>query len=97
MYDYDSNMILMKAIPSRQASVIRSAWEELYLKLTKHGHVVSHFILDNEISSDLKKAFDKYKINFQCVPPNIHRRNAAERAIQTLKAHLISGLATCNS
>ena len=31
------------------------------------------------------------------MPPHIHRRNAAERAIQTFKNHLLSGLATCNS
>ena len=30
------------------------------------------------------------------VPPNIHRRNAAERAIRTFKAHFLSGLATCD-
>ena len=29
---------------------------------------------------------------FQLVPPHLHRRNAAERAIQTFKNHFISGM-----
>ena len=97
MYDYDGNAILVKAIPNRQAATIKNAWENLYCKLTKQGHVIKNFILDNEISDDLKSSFKKYNISFQCVPPHIHRVNAAERAIQTFKHHFLSGLATCNS
>ena len=29
-------------------------------------------------------------------PPNMHRRNAAERAIRTFKNHMMSGFATCD-
>ena len=97
MYDYDSNMILCKPLPNRQANTIKKAWEEMYTRLTKHGHVISNFILDNELSYELKRTFIKYNINFQKVPPHMHRRNAAERAIQTFKSHLLSGLATCHS
>ena len=32
-------------------------------------------------------------MEFQLVPPHMHRRNAAERAIHTFKAHFISILA----
>ena len=97
MYDWDSNIILAKAIPNRQAATIKKAWEELYQKLTIHGHEVKHFMIDNEISKDLVKAFKKYNIQYQLVPPHIHRRNAAERAIQTFKGHFMAGLATCHS
>ena len=31
---------------------------------------------------------------YQLVPPHIHRRNAAERAIQTFKNHFIAGLSS---
>ena len=31
-------------------------------------------------------------IDFQLVPPGMHRRNAAERAIRTFKNHFIAGL-----
>ena len=35
----------------------------------------------------------KWNVNYQLVPPHIHRRNVAERAIQTFKAHFLSVLA----
>ena len=35
----------------------------------------------------------KWKVRYQLVPPNMHRRNAAERAIRTFKAHFIAILA----
>jgi hypothetical protein len=33
-------------------------------------------------------------IDFQFVPPGLHQRNAAERAIRTFKNHFIAGLCT---
>ena len=36
----------------------------------------------------------KQKTSFQLVPPHTHRANAAERAIQTFKAHFTAGLAS---
>ena len=54
-------------------------------------------ILDNE-SSCYYKATIKYKwgVDFQLVPPDIHRINEAERAIRTFKGHflaILSGVA----
>ena len=37
---------------------------------------------------------EKENINYQLVPQHIHGSNLAERAIQTFKNHLKSGLAT---
>jgi len=53
-------------------------------------------VLDNKFSSVLQEAFDKYRVRYQTVAPYKHRVNAAERAIQTCKAHFKSGLATCD-
>ena len=50
--------------------------------------------MDNECPSDLKEAMKQYRIDFQLDPPQMHRRNAAERAIRTYKNHLIYGLLT---
>lgn len=36
----------------------------------------------------------KKRINFQLVPPRIHRANLVERVIQTYKNHFKAGLAT---
>ena len=52
--------------------------------------------MDNEISERLNRAFGKYNITFECIPPYIHRQIAAERAIGTFKNHVLAGLATCH-
>jgi hypothetical protein len=36
------------------------------------------------------------RIDFQLAPPQVHRRNAAERAICTFKNHFIAGLCSTN-
>ena len=95
LYDYDSNAILAAPLKSRQAQEITKTWNNLHTKLTRHGHITKHYILDNECSADLKLAMVKANLSFELAPPNIHRRNAAERAIRTFKNHFLSGLATC--
>ena len=52
--------------------------------------------MDNEASAELKAACIKYNLDYQLVPPHIHRRNAAERAIQVFKNHLLAILATAD-
>ena len=79
----------MQEIPNQQAQTIAQAWESLTESMTKNGHKYNNFILDNEISTDLRNAFKKYKIAYECVPPTIHKTNAAERAIQTFKNHFL--------
>ena len=65
--------------------------------MTRHGHTITNLILDNECSNEVKKALAKHSISFQLMPPDSHRRNAAERAIQTFKNHFLSTLATCHA
>ena len=52
--------------------------------------------MDNECSQDLQRAIKKNDLSYQLIPPNQHRRNAAERAIRTFKNHLLAGLDTCD-
>ena len=54
------------------------------------------YIMDNEVSRDLKDAPVKEHINYQLVSPHIHRENLAERAIRTFKNHFLVGLASVN-
>ena len=96
LYDYDSNAILVKAIPNRRAATIRDAWIDKLQILQRNGLKPELHIIDNECSDDLKAAFRKHNVQFQRVPPHQHRRNAAERAIQTWKNHFITGLSTCD-
>ena len=66
---------------------------KLHKRLTIHGHVTKKFVLDNECSAELKAALRKHNKQYELTPPNMHRRNTAERAIRTFKNHLIS---TCD-
>jgi hypothetical protein len=91
-----THAILSTPLKSRQASELTAAWTKLYQKLQDNGHAPTLHMLDNECSDELKKAFKKHGVDYQRVPPHSHRRNAAERAIQTWKNHFCSGLATCD-
>ena len=48
--------------------------------------------LDNEVSDILREFMQDEDIQFQLTPAGLHRRNNAERAIQTFKNHFIAGL-----
>ena len=81
---------------SYQAHEIKNAWEILIDRLMIHGHAINNFILNNECLEDLCKAIKKKQLNFQLVPPHMHRQNAVERAICTFKMHFLSTLTTCD-
>ena len=58
------------------------------------GHSVDLQVLDNKASEAYKLAITKkWGCNFQLVPPDVHHRNVAERALRTFKAHFLSILA----
>eukprot|EP00804_Cyclotella_cryptica_P019412 CCRYP_006613-RA/>CCRYP_006613-RA protein AED:0.27 eAED:0.27 QI:0/-1/0/1/-1/1/1/0/573 len=47
-------------------------------------------VLDNEISAAYKLAITESGMTYQLVPPDDHRRNIAEKSIQTWKDHFIA-------
>ena len=53
--------------------------------------------LDNEASEQHKQNIEKHKMDCQLTPAQMHRRNAAERAMQTFKNHFISIMTGTNS
>ncbi|KAL7503146.1 LOW QUALITY PROTEIN: hypothetical protein ACHAXN_000974, partial [Cyclotella atomus] len=67
------------------------------LQVQRHStrdHTVDHQVLDNEASAKcIQVITEDWKATYHLVPPDIHRRNLAERAIQTFKAHFLSILA----
>ena len=89
-YSYDSNAILARPLKSRKASEILEVLTEVHEYLSLRGFKPQHQILDNEISSLVSNFLKSSSVKFQLVPPHIHRRNAAERAIRTFKNHLIT-------
>ena len=95
-YHYDTNVILGYALKSRTTTDICAAWNIAFKNLKSHGEAPNVHILDNECSNEMKTMFQNEKVQYQLVPPHIHRRNAAERAIRTYTNHLIAGLYTCD-
>ena len=51
-------------------------------------------MLDNEVLQELKQEFAKKRITHELVPSHTHRRNLAEKAIQTFKCRFLAGLAS---
>ena len=92
LYDYDSSYITAIAIPSRTKEQILGAYKSAITMLTKRGFKPQLHRLDNEASTILKEYMHEEDIDFQLTPAGIHRRNKAERAIQTYKNHFIAGL-----
>ena len=60
-------------------------------RLKKKDLLFDLHIVDNECSKEYQVTIrNRWKVQFQLVPPDMHRRNAAERAIRTFKAHFIA-------
>eukprot|EP00804_Cyclotella_cryptica_P030065 CCRYP_016955-RA/>CCRYP_016955-RA protein AED:0.37 eAED:0.35 QI:0/-1/0/1/-1/1/1/0/377 len=93
-YHCDSNAILVEPFQSRHDRHRIAVHGRIMTRLRNRGHLVEHQILDNEASKDYRHAITQvWKATYQLVPPNVHRANAAERAIHTFKAHFLSILA----
>ena len=88
--EVDSDAILIEPMRNRTAGEMVKTYQTLIDRLNKCGIYPKHQILDNKISAEYQKAIEKNKMTFQKVPPHDHRRNLAERAIQTFKAHFIA-------
>ena len=58
--------------------------------LIQRGYKPKHQVLDNEASPALQAYLNTNLDSFQFVPPYLHRKNAAERAICAFKNHFIT-------
>jgi hypothetical protein len=94
LYDYEINSVLsdhMKIGVTSDKEMVR-AFDLLMQSLIIRGLKPSLQRLDNEESLALRNCLAKQGIDYQLAPPHIHRRENAERAIQTFKNHFIAGL-----
>ncbi|KAG7372529.1 hypothetical protein IV203_018672 [Nitzschia inconspicua] len=92
MYDFDSNAILTVPMKNRSQQSHTDAFCLAHQRLVRASLRPRLQILDNECSTMLKTFMLDQDLDFQLVPPYLHRRNAAERAICTFKNHCIAGL-----
>jgi hypothetical protein len=79
---------------SRSASEWVKLYEDIHQELISKGFKPTLQTLDNEASAAFKSLFTTKDAEYQLVPPQCHRRNAASRAIRTFKEHFVAGLAS---
>ncbi|KAL7475093.1 LOW QUALITY PROTEIN: hypothetical protein ACHAW6_001023, partial [Cyclotella cf. meneghiniana] len=68
------------------------AFDDIFSYLKRKGFKLKFSILDNETSTAITEYLCNNDMKWQFIPPNEHRVNTAECAIQTFKNHFISGL-----
>lgn len=96
LVNVDGNFIDAEPVKDHTDASLIKAYTTLWNRLTASKIVAPKLhVLDNEASTAFKAAI-KTNCDLQLVPPDTHRRNLAERAIQTFKSHLIAILAGVN-
>jgi hypothetical protein len=89
-YHANGNLILQQALKTRNDRHCIAAYNLIMTQLTARGLAVDLQILDNEASAASKEANTfKWNTKFKLVPPDMHCRNQAERAIHTFKNHFL--------
>ena len=93
-YHCDSNTILQAPFKTKGDKHRIEAYNSIMSRLKARGHKVDLQILDNEVSAEYKRVIEEeWHAKYQLVPPEVHRRNIAERAIRTFKDHFLAILA----
>jgi hypothetical protein len=92
--ELDGNYIDCEPMHDRTTNSLIEAYQNICKRWKQTGVIAPNWhILDNEAPEDFKHAIRENGCKVELVPPDIHRRNAAERTIQTFKGHYISTLA----
>jgi hypothetical protein len=93
-YVYDCNYVKVIPMKSWSASEWVKTYDTIHQELTVKGFKPKLQTLNNEASTALKNVFTTNDVYYQLVPPHCHRRNAAERAILTIKEHFLAGISS---
>ena len=72
-YSYDANKILVEPLKNLQTNTIADLWEKINQQASTPGVQPHTYVIDNEVSNTLKKPLEKYIVNYQLVPPHLHR------------------------
>lgn len=96
VYNYFTNSILVEPMKDASKQSIVNAFQTKFNYLKKRGFNPKMNVMDNIASKAVIEYLEDEKIKFQLMEPYNHRINAAERAIQTWKRHIIAGKCTCH-
>ena len=91
---YDPNYIKGVALRSRKKEELLRAYKEVYSFCKKRGFEPRLHKMDNETSKDVEDFIAIQNTQQQYTPPNSHRTNPAERALQTYKSCVKSTMAS---
>ena len=92
VYIYNINAILMRCLKTKSGAEHLHKFKDVHTLLLHRGLKPKYCRMDNECSAPIKKFITDNNMELQLIPPQIHRRNWAERAIQTDKSHILAGL-----
>ncbi|KAL7476769.1 hypothetical protein ACHAW6_002606, partial [Cyclotella cf. meneghiniana] len=92
--ELDGNYIDAQPMRARTTKELVAAYRAIFARWKATGVICPNWhVLDNEAPEELKQAIRENGCRVELTPADQHRRNAAERAIQTFKGHFISVLA----
>jgi hypothetical protein len=89
----DAIYIFAEPMKNRTEGEMIRAYQKIINRMKAAGLGIKKQVLDNECSAAMKACIKSNGMTYELVPPEQHRRNQAERAIQTFKSHFISILA----
>lgn len=92
----DTGYIHLEPIASNSSAHVTKAFKRATDWFSERHIDVDFLFLDNAISLELKSHCRRNGIGFQLCPPGNHRANRAERAIRTVKNHIISTLSAAD-
>ena len=95
-YHYDCNTIHAEPLKTQKCSELCDKYRTIHRLLTERGPEPRMQILNNEFTDIIKQYIVEVNDKYQLVPPHIHRRNTAKRAISIFKNYFIVGLASVN-
>eukprot|EP00804_Cyclotella_cryptica_P020437 CCRYP_014425-RA/>CCRYP_014425-RA protein AED:0.04 eAED:0.02 QI:0/0/0/1/1/1/2/0/1218 len=90
LYHTDSNSIWVEPTKNRTEGERILARTRALSRMRACGLSPKRQVLDNEASAAFKQAILDSGMTYQLVPPDDHRRNVAEKAIQTWKDHFVA-------
>ena len=92
LHEIDSNTTWVEPMPNRTEQAMIVARECVVKRMLATGLDPIYQILDNKASAKYKEAITKSGMTYQLVPPDNHRQNIAEKAIQFWKDHFLAVL-----
>jgi len=92
--ELDGNYIDAEPLKTRKAKDLTEAYQRIYQRWKATGVICPNWhILDNEAPEDFKQAIRENNCRVELTPADMHRRNIAEKGMQTFKGHFKSVLA----